>query len=91
MSERQYFKEGYYSSDYGEEGIGYWEYIDRFCTRHVVVLEDRIVLYRQEIGHYNNNMPDHLLEENTFREGSEITQTEFESMWAKGVEIPNTD
>lgn len=92
MSEKRYFKERYYSTDYGEEGMGYWEYIDGFCTRHIVALKDRIVLYRQEIGHYNINMPDHRLSENDFKtSGSEISQSEFESVWAKGVEIPDTD
>jgi hypothetical protein len=91
MSERRYFKDGYYSSDYEEEGIGYWEYIDGFCTRHIAALEDRIVLYRQEIGHYNNSMPDHRLEQSPMPKSSEISQEEFESVWAKGVEIPNTD
>ena len=91
MSGRQYFKGGYYSTDYDEEGMGYWEYIDGSCTRHVVVLEDHIVLYRYEIGRYKNHMPNYHLEASTFREASKISATEFESMWARGVEFHSRD
>lgn len=84
MSKRDYFKDviAFYA---GEEGPGYWEYIDNFCTRQIKVFGERIELYQQEIGNYNDDMVDHNLSENDFKtSGSRISQSEFESIWAKG-------
>lgn len=83
MSKTDYFKEEI-SSDKGEEGIGYFEYINNFCVRQIGVFGERIELHQQEVGNYNNNMVDHLLTENTFKQSSRISQKEFESIWTKG-------
>jgi len=86
MSQKRYFKEEIMSVML-EAGFGYHEYTDEICTRQIIAFANQVQLFSQASVNTCNYLTDQ--RPNNFLMNGEISESEFDRIWARGVEFPN--